>query len=679
MISIDGLTVEFGVKPLFKDVSFVINERDRIALVGKNGAGKSTMLKILCGLQKPTSGAVSVPNDLTIGYLPQVMKLSDDTTVKEETRKAFADKTKMEEKLKKMEQEMAERTDYESDSYAELVERFTTEHERYMMMGGENYEAEIERTLTGLGFTRDDFDRPTREFSGGWRMRIELAKILLRRPDVLLLDEPTNHLDIESIQWLEQFLAQSAKAVVLVSHDRAFVNNVTNRTLEITCGHVEDYRVKYDEYLVLRKERREQQLRAYENQQKEIADTKAFIERFRYQATKAVQVQQRIRQLEKIVPIEVDEVDNSAMRLKFPPCLRSGDYPIITEGLGKTYPNRLHSDGPGQTVFEGVDLIIKRGEKVAFVGKNGEGKSTFVKCIMGEIPFDGTLKIGHNVQIGYFAQNQAQLLDENLTIYETIDRVATGDMRLRINDLLGAFMFGGETSEKYVKVLSGGERSRLAMIKLLLEPVNLLILDEPTNHLDIASKEVLKEAIKAFDGTAIIVSHDREFLDGLVSKVYEFGGGKVKEHLGGIYDWLKSPLQLPPAPSSSPERGRAPIRTLEDKQGDHYKSSANRAPLLSEGSGEASSLSEASGEVLSYAERKEIQKKIRKAQRAVEESESKIAKLEARKKELDDLLMTPENASNMELVTEYTNLQRELDEENERWLILSEELETLRL
>ena len=664
MISIEGLTVEFGVKPLFKDVSFVINERDRIALVGKNGAGKSTMLKILCGLQKPTSGAVSVPNDLTIGYLPQVMKLSDDTTVKEETRKAFADKTKMEEKLKKMEQEMAERTDYESDSYAELVERFTTEHERYMMMGGENYEAEIERTLTGLGFTRDDFDRPTREFSGGWRMRIELAKILLRRPDVLLLDEPTNHLDIESIQWLEQFLAQSAKAVVLVSHDRAFVNNVTNRTLEITCGHVEDYRVKYDEYLVLRKERREQQLRAYENQQKEIADTKAFIERFRYQATKAVQVQQRIRQLEKIVPIEVDEVDNSAMRLKFPPCLRSGDYPIIAEGLGKTYPNRLHSDGPGQTVFEGVDLIIKRGEKVAFVGKNGEGKSTFVKCIMGEIPFDGTLKIGHNVQIGYFAQNQAQLLDENLTIYETIDRVATGDMRLRINDLLGAFMFGGETSEKYVKVLSGGERSRLAMIKLLLEPVNLLILDEPTNHLDIASKEVLKEAIKAFDGTAIIVSHDREFLDGLVSKVYEFGGGKVREHLGGIYDWLRSPLQLPRKGESAENLSLTSSKSNNNQ---------NASPLPSEGLGEAS------GESLSYAERKEIQKKIRKAQRAVEESESKIAKLETRKKELDDLLMTPENASNMELVTEYTNLQRELDEENERWLILSEELETLRL
>ena len=660
MISIDGLTVEFGVKPLFKDVSFVINERDRIALVGKNGAGKSTMLKILCGMQKPTSGVVSVPNDTTIGYLPQVMKLSDDTTVKEETRKAFADKTKIEERLKKMEQEMAERTDYESEGYAELVERFTTEHERYMMMGGENYEAEIERTLTGLGFSRDDFERPTREFSGGWRMRIELAKILLRRPDVLLLDEPTNHLDIESIQWLEQFLSQSAKAVVLVSHDRAFVNNVTNRTLEITCGHVEDYRVKYDEYLVLRKERREQQLRAYENQQKEIADTKAFIERFRYQATKAVQVQQRIRQLEKIVPIEVDEVDNSAMRLKFPPCLRSGDYPVIAEGLGKTYPSRLHSDGPGQTVFEGVDLIIKRGEKVAFVGKNGEGKSTFVKCIMGEIPFDGTLKIGHNVQIGYFAQNQAQLLDENLTIYETIDRVATGDMRLRINDLLGAFMFGGETSEKYVKVLSGGERSRLAMIKLLLEPVNLLILDEPTNHLDIASKEVLKEAIKAFDGTAIIVSHDREFLDGLVSKVYEFGGGKVREHLGGIYDWLKSPLQLPRKGESAENLSLTSSKSNNNQ---------NVSPLPSEGSGEA----------LSYAERKEQQKKIRKAQRAVDESEAKIAKLEARKSELDELLMAPENASNMELVTEYTNLQRELDEENERWLILSEELETLNI
>ena len=649
MISIDGLTAEFGVKPLFKDVSFVVNERDRIALVGKNGAGKSTMLKILCGLQKPTSGTVSIPNDTTVGYLPQVMKLSDDTTVKEETRKAFSDK--IEASLKQMEQEMAERTDYESESYADLVERFTTEHERYMMMGGENYEAEIERTLTGLGFTREDFGRPTREFSGGWRMRIELAKILLRRPDVLLLDEPTNHLDIESIQWLEQFLAQSAKAVVLVSHDRAFVNNVTNRTLEITCGHVEDYRVKYDEYLVLRKERREQQLRAYENQQKEIADTKAFIERFRYQATKAVQVQQRIRQLEKIVPIEVDEVDNSAMHLKFPPCLRSGDYPIIAESLKKVYPSRLHSDGPGQTVFEGVDLTIKRGEKVAFVGKNGEGKSTFVKCIMGEIPYEGTLKIGHNVQIGYFAQNQAQLLDENLTIYETIDRVATGEMRLKINDLLGAFMFGGETSEKYVKVLSGGERSRLAMIKLLLEPVNLLILDEPTNHLDIPSKEVLKEAIKSFDGTAIIVSHDREFLDGLVSKVYEFGGGKVREHLGGIYDWLRNSLQL------SPKEESTEIGSLV---------SSNDRKNISEGLGE-----------ISYAEHKAQQKKIRKAQRAVEESEAKIAKLEARKSELDALLLKPENASDMELVTEYTNLQRELDEENDNWMIFSEQLEQL--
>lgn len=665
MISIDGLTVEFGAKPLFKDVSFVINERDRIALVGKNGAGKSTMLKILCGLQKPSGGSVSVPNETTVGYLPQVMKLSDDTTVKEETREAFADTTKMETRLRKMEEEMAERSDYESEGYAELVDRFTTEHERYMMMGGENYEAEIERTLTGLGFAREDFDRPTREFSGGWRMRIELAKILLRRPDVLLLDEPTNHLDIESIRWLEQFLSQSAKAVVLVSHDRAFINNVTDRTLEITCGHVEDYRVKYDEYLVLRRERREQQLRAYENQQKEIADMKAFIERFRYKPTKAVQVQQRIRQLEKIVPIEVDEVDSSAMHLKFPPCLRSGDYPVIAEELKKVYPSRLHGDGPGQTVFEGVNLTIKRGEKVAFVGKNGEGKSTFVKCIMGEIPFEGTLKIGHNVQIGYFAQNQAQLLDENLTVYETIDRVATGDMRLKINDLLGAFMFGGETSDKRVKVLSGGERSRLAMIKLLLEPVNLLILDEPTNHLDIPSKEVLKEAIKVFDGTAIIVSHDREFLDGLVSKVYEFGGGCVREHLGGIYDYLESLTSLD---ASSGEKGSVnldfPVRGGNQPA----------APSLKEEGGDTSVSSGSSA----YAEHKARQKKIRKAQRAVEETEAKIAELEARKQKLDELLMIPENASDMELVTEYTDIQRELDEENDRWMVLSENLEALR-
>lgn len=652
MLSIEGLKVEFAVKPLFHDVSFVVNDHDRIALVGKNGAGKSTMLKILCGLQRPTAGVVAVPNDTTIGYLPQVMKLSDDTTVKEETRKAFADATKMKEKLERMQQEMAERTDYESASYAELVEKFTQEHERFMLLGGENYEAEIERTLTGLGFERTDFDRPTSEFSGGWRMRIELAKILLRRPDVLLLDEPTNHLDIESIQWLEQFLAQSAKAVVLVSHDRAFINNVTNRTLEITCGRVEDYKVKYDEYLVLRKERREQQMRAYENQQKEIADIKAFIDRFRYQATKAVQVQQRIKQLEKIVPIEVDEVDNSAMRLKFPPCLRSGDYPVICDNVRKEYPPRL--------VFDKVDMTIKRGEKVAFVGKNGEGKSTLVKCIMGEIPFDGNLKIGHNVQIGYFAQNQAQLLDESLTIFETIDQVAKGDMRLKINDLLGAFMFGGETSEKKVKVLSGGERSRLAMIKLLLEPVNLLILDEPTNHLDITSKEVLKEAIKAFDGTAIIVSHDREFLDGLVSKVYEFGGGKVREHLGGIYDYLRA-------------------HNAETIQESLSKASANNIAAEAENAINAKQEipAQPSSGAVSYAERKEQQKKIKKAQRAVEDSEKKIAKMEERKAELDELLMVAENASNMELVTEYTDLQRHLDKENEQWLELSEALERL--
>ena len=652
MLSIEGLKVEFAVKPLFHDVSFVVNDRDRIALVGKNGAGKSTMLKILCGLQRPTAGVVAVPNDTTIGYLPQVMKLSDDTTVKEETRKAFADATKMKEKLERMQQEMAERTDYESASYAELVEKFTQEHERFMLLGGENYEAEIERTLTGLGFERTDFDRPTSEFSGGWRMRIELAKILLRRPDVLLLDEPTNHLDIESIQWLEQFLAQSAKAVVLVSHDRAFINNVTNRTLEITCGRVEDYKVKYDEYLVLRKERREQQMRAYENQQKEIADIKAFIDRFRYQATKAVQVQQRIKQLEKIVPIEVDEVDNSAMRLKFPPCLRSGDYPVICDNVRKEYPPRL--------VFDKVDMTIKRGEKVAFVGKNGQGKSTLVKCIMGEIPYDGNLKIGHNVQIGYFAQNQAQLLDESLTIFETIDQVAKGDMRLKINDLLGAFMFGGETSEKKVKVLSGGERSRLAMIKLLLEPVNLLILDEPTNHLDITSKEVLKEAIKAFDGTAIIVSHDREFLDGLVSKVYEFGGGKVREHLGGIYDYLRA-------------------HNAETIQESLSKASANNIAAEAENilNAKQETPAQPSSGAVSYAERKEQQKKIKKAQRAVEDSEKKIAKMEERKAELDELLMVAENASNMELVTEYTDLQRHLDKENEQWLELSEALETL--
>ena len=644
MISVEGLKVEFGVRPLFTDVSFVVNDRDRIALVGKNGAGKSTMLKILCGLQQPTSGMVSVPNDVTIGYLPQVMKLQDNTTVREETRKAFADNTKIAARLKKMEQEMADRTDYESDSYSKLVEQFSQEHERYMMMGGENYEAEIERTLTGLGFTRDDFERPTKEFSGGWRMRIELAKILLKKPDVLLLDEPTNHLDIESIQWLEQFLVQSSSAVVLVSHDRAFINNVTNRTLEIVCGHVEDYKVKYNEYLVLRKDRREQQLRAYENQQKEIADTKAFIERFRYQATKAVQVQQRIRQLEKIVPIEVDEVDNSAMHLKFPPCLRSGDYPVICDDLRKDYGSH--------TVFDHVTLTIKRGEKVAFVGKNGEGKSTLVKCIMGEIPYTGKLKIGHNVQIGYFAQNQAQLLDDSISIYDTIDQVATGDMRLKINDLLGAFMFGGEIAEKKVKFLSGGERSRLSMIKLLLEPVNLLILDEPTNHLDLPSKDVLKEAIKAFDGTAIIVSHDREFLDGLVDKVYEFGGGKVVEHLGGIYDYLRA-------------RNASTIQEAIDNKTD--KVTQTNAPSESNADNKQS-----------YLERKEWQKKLNKAEKAVKECENRIAKMEQRIKELDALLADPKNASNMELVTEYTTIKQNLDEENEQWFTLSESLSELK-
>lgn len=653
MISVEGLCVTFGVKPLFKDVSFVVNERDRIALVGKNGAGKSTLLKILKGLQQPTKGVVAVPNDTTIGYLPQVMKLADDTTVKEETRKAFADNLRLKAHLEEMQHEMATRTDYESTDYLNLVERFTQEHERYLMLGGENYEAEIERTLVGLGFEQKDFERPTLEFSGGWRMRIELAKILLRRPDVLLLDEPTNHLDIESIQWLEQFLVQSAKAVVLVSHDRAFINNVTNRTLEITCGQIEDYKVKYDEYVTLRAERREQQLRAYENQQKEIADTKAFIERFRYQATKAVQVQQRIRQLEKMVPIEVDEVDNKRMHLKFPPCLRSGDYPIICDQLRKDYG--------AHTVFSGVTFTIKRGEKVAFVGKNGEGKSTLVKCIMGEIPFTGTLKVGHNVQIGYFAQNQAQLLNEELTIYETIDRVATGDMRLKINDLLGAFMFGGETSEKKVKVLSGGERSRLAMIQLLLQPVNLLILDEPTNHLDMASKDVLKEAIQAFDGTVILVSHDRDFLDGLVDKIYEFGGGCVREHLGGIYDFIRSHAEAEDGLASQQS-----IDAILQNKSVTMTATVQSAPPNEEKSG-----------VDDYQQRKEQQRKLRKLKRDIEECETKIAKMEKRITELNALLSQPENASDMELVTEYTTTQRALDKENERWMELSEKMEKL--
>ena len=650
MISVEGLRVEFGVKPLFANASFVVNDRDRIALVGKNGAGKSTLLKILCGKQTPTSGVVSVPNDTIIGYLPQVMNLQDSTTVRQETQKAFADIQQMAERIERMNQQLAERTDYESESYLALIEKYTSEHDRYQMLGADGYEAEIERTLMGLGFERSDFERPTSEFSGGWRMRIELAKILLRKPDVLLLDEPTNHLDIESIQWLEQFLATSANAVVLVSHDRAFINNVTNRTLEISCGQIIDYKVKYDEYVVLRKERREQQLRAYENQQKEIADMKQFIDRFRYQATKAVQVQQKVKQLEKIVPIEIDEVDNSAMHLKFPPCLRSGDYPVICEDVRKAY---------NHVVFDHVNLTIKRGEKVAFVGKNGEGKSTLVKCIMGEIPFDGNLKVGHNVQIGYFAQNQAQLLDESLTVFQTIDYVAKGDMRLRINDILGAFMFGGEESDKRVKVLSGGERSRLAMIRLLLEPVNLLILDEPTNHLDMASKDVLKEAIKAFDGTAIVVSHDREFLDGLVTKVYEFGGGKVREHLGGIYDFLRSKHISELRELDSSQRGNSQFPTGEQTV---PSKGTNAQPVVKN---------------QSYAEHKEQQKQLRKAEKAVEQSERRISDMEQRLKELDNLLMKPENASNMEFVTEYTTTKKALDEEVERWEKLSEELEQL--
>ena len=650
MISVEGLKIEFGVTPLFSDASFVINHRDRIALVGKNGAGKSTLLKILCGKEKPTAGTVSIATDTTIGYLPQVMILQDSTTVREEAQKAFSDIQDLKNRIDRMEKQLNERNDYESTDYMELVEKFTSEHERYQMLGAEGYEAEVERTLVGLGFTREDLERPTSEFSGGWRMRIELAKILLRNPDVLLLDEPTNHLDIESIQWLEQFLAQSSSAVVLVSHDRAFINNVSNRTLEISCGKVVDYRVKYNEYVTLRRERREQQLRAYENQQKEIADIREFVERFRYKPTKAVQVQQRLRQLEKIVPIEIDEVDNSAMHLKFPPCLRSGDYPIICDEVRKAYSH---------LVFEHVNLTIKRGEKVAFVGKNGEGKSTLVKCIMGEIPFEGNLKIGHNVQIGYFAQNQAQLLDESLTVFQTIDNVAKGEVRLKINDILGAFMFGGETSEKKVKVLSGGERGRLAMIRLLLEPVNLLILDEPTNHLDMTSKDVLKEAIKAFDGTAIIVSHDREFLEGLVTKVFEFGGGKVREHIGGIYDFLQTKriTEL----SELNQASVIPAKTAPEKSVHTAASQPKSQPAVS----------------LNYAEQKEQQKRLRKAERSVEDCEKKIAMMETRLKELDELLCDPKNASDMMLVTEYTDTKRQLDTEVEKWERLSEELEQL--
>lgn len=644
MVSVDNLKVEFGVTPLFEDVSYVINKRDRIALVGKNGAGKSTMLKILAGIQAPTSGSVSVPRDVTIGYLPQVMILSDKHTVMEEAEMAFEHIFDLQASIERMNQELADRTDYDSENYHKLIEKFTHDNERFLMMGGTNYTAEIERTLMGLGFSREDFNRPTSEFSGGWRMRIELAKLLLRRPDVLLLDEPTNHLDIESIQWLENFLKTSAGAVVLVSHDRAFINNVTNRTIEISCGHIYDYKVAYDEFVVLRKERREQQLRAYENQQKQIQDTEDFIERFRYKATKAVQVQSRIKQLEKIVPIEIDDEDNSALRLKFPPAMRSGNYPVICDGVKKAYGSHI--------VFHDVTLTINRGEKVAFVGKNGEGKSTLVKCIMDEIPYEGKLTIGHNVQIGYFAQNQAQMLDENLSVFDTIDYVAKGDIRLKIRDILGAFMFGGEASDKKVKVLSGGERSRLAMIKLLLEPVNFLILDEPTNHLDMRSKDVLKEAIKEFDGTVIVVSHDREFLDGLVTKVYEFGGGVVKEHIGGIYDFLQkkkieslNELQLSASPTVSATKKEEPETVSENK--------------------------------LSYEAQKELNKKIRKLEKRIADCEQKIEKLETEIGEVEADMATPEGASDMALYEKRQKLKKDLDQTVEEWETVSMELEEM--
>ena len=643
MISVENLEVEFGTVPLFQGVSYVVNDKDRIALVGKNGAGKSTMLKIIAGLQLPTSGTVSVSRDTTIGYLPQVMVLSDEHTVREEAEQAFEHISELQARIDALNNELASRTDYKSDEYMALVEKFTHESERFQIMGGLNYQAEIERTLVGLGFTRDDFDRPTKEFSGGWRMRIELAKLLLRRPDVLLLDEPTNHLDIESIQWLENFLSTRANAVILVSHDRAFINNVTNRTLEISCGRVYDYKVKYDEYVRLRAERREQQLRAYENQQKEIADIKDFIERFRYKPTKAVQVQSRIKQLEKIVPIEVDEVDNACLHLKFPPSLRSGDYPVICEDVKKAYGTHV--------VFHDVNLTIKRGEKVAFVGKNGEGKSTLVKCIMNEIPYEGMLKLGHNVQIGYFAQNQAQLLDGELTVFDTIDRVAKGDIRLKIRDILGAFMFGGEASDKKVKVLSGGERSRLAMIKLLLEPVNFLILDEPTNHLDMRSKDVLKDAIRDFDGTVIVVSHDREFLDGLVTKVYEFGGGVVKEHLGGIYDFLSSKHieSLNELHSLRPE----PVAAVQGEKPENQKR-------------------------MSYEQQKELQKKLRKLEKEVAACENRVSELEQQIAGVENKLATAEGASDVSLYELHGTLKKQMDEAVDAWEAASEALDEAR-
>ena len=641
MIAVDQLAVMFGATPLFTNVCFNINKKDRIALVGKNGAGKSTLLKILSGSQKASSGSVAIEKEATIGYLPQVMVLSDDHTVIEETEKAFADIRDLQHRIERENQELAERDDYESQDYLELVERFAHDNDRFQLMGGLNYRAQMERTLLGLGFMHEDFNRPTKEFSGGWRMRIELAKILLRSPDILLLDEPTNHLDIESIRWLEQFLQHSASAVVLVSHDRAFLNNVTNRTIEISCGRIADYKAKYDDFVRLREERREQQLRAYENQQKEIADIKDFIERFRYKPTKAVQVQSRIKQLEKIVPIVVDEVDRSSLHLKFPPCSRTGDYPLICEDLRKDYGSHC--------VFHDVNLTLKRGEKVAFVGKNGAGKSTLVKCIMGEIPYTGHLKLGHNVAIGYYAQNQAQLLDENLTVFDTIDSVAKGDIRLKIRDILGAFMFGGEASDKKVKVLSGGERSRLAMIRLLLEPVNFLILDEPTNHLDMRTKDVLKEAIQAFDGTVILVSHDRDFLDGLVTKVYEFGDGLVREHLGGIYDFLQ----------------KKELQDLKSLEAAPTQSAANAdAPRQAQGK-------------LSYEEQKEQARQLRKVEKEVKEKEEAISRIEVALQDLEQQMSTPEGATDAALITQYASLQKELEQTMADWEAAASRLEEM--
>ncbi|MBO5703903.1 MAG: ABC-F family ATP-binding cassette domain-containing protein [Bacteroidaceae bacterium] len=646
MLSVESLGVEFSARPLFRDVSFIINPKDRIALVGKNGAGKSTLLKILAGIQNPTYGTVARKKNIEIGYLPQVMVLEDECTVLQETEKAFANVHELKKEIDVLNNQLSERTDYDSQPYMDLVEEFTQKSEHFQLIGGLNYHAEMERTLQGLGFSTADFNRPTKEFSGGWRMRIELAKILLKRPDVLLLDEPTNHLDIESIRWLEQFLTHSNGAVVLVSHDRAFINNATNRTLEIACGRATDYKVKYDEFVVLRKERREQQIRAYENQQKEIADIKDFIERFRYKPTKAVQVQSRIKYLEKIVPIEIDEEDHAMLHLKFPPCLRSGDYPIICDEVSKHYGR--------QCVFEHVNLTIKRGEKVAFVGKNGEGKSTLIKCIMQEIEHGGVLTIGHNISIGYCAQNQAQLLDENLTVFDTIDRIAKGDVRLKIRDILGAFMFGGEAADKQVKFLSGGERSRLAMIKLLLEPVNFLILDEPTNHLDLRTKDILKQAIDAFDGTVIIVSHDREFLDGLVSKVYEFKGGKVREHIGGIYDFL---AKIEAEAQVVTNLSTSPTQTADVK-------SASKTPQASVGK-------------LNYEQQKEQAKLIKKAQRKVEELEQSIEKIENEIKTVEAQMATPEGSSDMQLFARYAQLKSSLDEVVVQWENSLEELSSI--